>query len=188
MNVLKSRRIEAGETQQGLEEKTGIAQADLSKMERGEKMMSDSIAERLAQHLPGTSASELLFSNKALAFKKAQERGDRVGVLKAARSIVEYAERLPSDPELERVLERLVDRACKFAETPQDPVYYGSDPDEGRDLLGRRVEKAAANASDEGAYPLHPGHLSASVDVEDLEEEDYDDWDEGRDIYGNRIA
>ena len=207
MKDLRIARKSAGHTQEELEELTGIDQSVLSKMERGEKMMSDSIAERLARHLPGTSASELLVSNKALAFRKAQERGDRVGVLQAAKSIVAYCESLPTDPQLDDMLDALVAKAVGFAESPGsvvDPEEYGQE--KGRNILGVRKSRFLPDEEehtyptarvDESFYPAVPGSQDTVLPVEegttddhfggDVDEEEYGDVDDGRDLYGIRI-
>ena len=140
LDDLRAARKSAGLSQQELEELTGIAQGDISKYESGSRLVSETVAQKLARHLPGTTPTRLLMANKAQAFKRAQETGDRVGALKAAESIVRYASKLPEDPELGRMLDRLVAKACRFAE------QGGTDntSDDGRDLLGSRSAQGLA--------------------------------------------
>ena len=45
----------ANKSQQQFAEETDTDQSDISKFESGAKMMSESVAERLAHHLPGTT-------------------------------------------------------------------------------------------------------------------------------------
>ena len=188
LSDLRAARKSTGKSQQELEALSGIAQGDISKFESGAKLMSETVAQKLARHLPGTSPTGLLMSNKAHAFKKAHDRGDRIGVLKAAESIVKHAERLPEDPQLEAMLDRLVEKACRFAEHGGGE-YISAD---NRDILGRRVDKSAGPdlRRNESYIPLAPEHQGPAIFTEDLEDqadELYGDADDGRDIHGFRI-
>jgi|SRR3712207_1062243 transcriptional regulator with XRE-family HTH domain len=84
---LQAARKPAGKTQSELAAATGLHQADISFWETGARLMGENVAERLARHLPGVSAGDLM-SNKAQAFKRAQESNDRLAVLRAAESMV----------------------------------------------------------------------------------------------------
>lgn len=189
---LRSARKSAGRTLAELSEETGLDPSDINKWERGEKSMSESIAQRLARHLPGTDAKALAFSNKCLSFKRAQERGDRVGVLEAAKSIVRHVDGLQQDPELEEMLDRLVTKAVRFAQGSYDPETYadGFEAEGRHPITGVRVNKATeTNVSDDsGDYPLAPEHRGAAPSLEDLEDDEaYGDVDDGRDIHGLRV-
>lgn len=205
-NALKAARQAAGKTQAELGSEARIAQSDESKYESGEKLMPKDVASRLARHLPGTTASELLLSNKVTAFKRAQERGDRLGVLKACESIVKYAESLPADPQLDDMLDNLVRKAAGLAEGSEDPQSYADGlAAEGRDILGVRKRRFLPDEeehtypkgkTDTTFYPLHPGHRDTVLPVEEGTtddhfggdvEEDYDDVDDGRDAFGVRV-
>jgi transcriptional regulator with XRE-family HTH domain len=163
MTDLRTAREEAGLSQHAYSVKSGVSQSDVSKFESGAKLMGESVAQRLARYLPRTTPGELLIGNKAAAFQRAQERGDRLGVLKAAESFVKYAERLPEDPELERMLNRLVEKACEFAEGgsgASEESFADGFRAEGRNPhTGVKVDKSTAQANeDKGAYPLWAAH------------------------------
>jgi transcriptional regulator with XRE-family HTH domain len=153
---LQAARKAAGTTQSELAAATGLHQADISFWETGARLMGENVAERLAQHLAGVSASDLLISNKAQAFKRAQENNDRLAVLRAAESIVKFCDRLPADPELDAMLDRLVRKAVKVAEQGKES-YVG---DDGSDALGQKVPEDSLLRSIKGAVPLHTAHAA----------------------------
>jgi transcriptional regulator with XRE-family HTH domain len=117
LNGLEAVRKAAKKSQERFASDLGMDQSQYSRLESGAQIMGECVSQRLARHIGGsTSAAELALANKAAAFRRAMVRGDRVGVLNAAKSFVQYAEHLPDDPELDRMLDKLVDRACSFAE------------------------------------------------------------------------
>ncbi len=190
MTDLRTARQSAGKCQQDLAALTGLGQPDLSKLESGQMPMTEGVAEKLARHLPGTTASGLVMGNLAAGYKRARERGDRVGVLRAAESVVKYASRFDSDPSLDAALDQLTESAVRFAQG--DSEEYGQEP--GRDILGRRVDKSARPnlLPGESYLPLWSGHTGTGPDLEAMEDASDEDFDEpghdGRDAHGIRIA
>ena len=75
LDSLEAARKAAKKSQEQFASDLGMDQAQYTRLESGAQIMGESVAQRLARHLPTTSASSLLIGNKVAAYKRAQERG-----------------------------------------------------------------------------------------------------------------
>lgn len=166
-SVMKSR----GLTVTKLAEKSGVEQKHLSAYKNGSRTMGRLAALKLSAVL-GESPEALMLHNRGAVLKKAEEKGDKVGVLNATKSIVKIGQDAGVP---DSVLDEVVANAVKYAEQTK-PLPAGGwglidegDPygfaEEGRDRHGNRVSP-----------------LNESVGAD----EDFDD--EGRDGMGIRRA
>jgi transcriptional regulator with XRE-family HTH domain len=206
---LKDARTRKKLSQVALSFKSQVPQGDISKFESGTLSMSRDAAEKMANVL-GTNAVTLQFENRARHLVKARDEGDAQGVFNAAKSAVKLLDGLEMDAEDEKALDALVQAALDFAESiggkgardaaenaesastkSRDP-YMGGLSSEGRDVVGRRVNKSAATDENYLSEYLHPAHRGSAFFSEKAEEDEAEAYDsmmaEGRDpITGVRI-
>lgn len=168
--AMKSR----GLTVKELANRSGVAQKNLSAYKSGSRTMGRKAAEKLAEVLD-EPAEALLIANRAEMMNAAAKRGDRVGVLNAAKAVMKIGDDFAAPgSELSESLDKVVEWAIKYAGTTTPYGDFDYLTDDGRDGLGRKVVTKSFPRS---ATPEE----SADEDDEDVDED-------GRDSLGRRIS
>ncbi len=112
---LKTARNQKGWSQLDLQERTGVADHNISALETGSRIIGKRLASRFAEHLD-VDSTELLIANRLAAMKRAVREKDAPAILTCAKAIVEGVEDQELTGEAEALLNRLSNATLEFAE------------------------------------------------------------------------
>ena len=112
---LKAARKQKGWSQFDLEERTGVADHNISALETGSRIMGKRLASKLAGHLDASS-TELVIGNRVAAMERAKREKDAPAVFACAKAIVEAVSDQALPGEAEALLDRLLNTTLAFTE------------------------------------------------------------------------